>query len=215
MGRTSVPSWRQLNSLVLGTALTASLTKELWAVISGFEYQSELKIWDSIFSSVSARGRGFSLQRDIWCSSPLQIKPRGVEWKKLLWEPLSYAAKDCHSWSDPLEVHGRETGTFVEQSWKTLHPQRCSRTGWIELWTAWSGERCPCVWQGSGTRWSFKVPSPSNHDSIWTAPIKLEGFGPTGLRVIVRLSGLRCGLDVLGLCHGYTSESCHLPPSCF
>jgi len=30
---------------------------------------------------------------------------------------------------------------------------RCSR---MELWATWSRGRCPCSWQGVGTRWSLR-----------------------------------------------------------
>ena len=35
-------------------------------------------------------------------------------------------------------------------------PWQCSRPGWMELWATWSGGRCPCSWQGGGTRWSLR-----------------------------------------------------------
>ena len=45
-------------------------------------------------------------------------------------------------------------------------PWQCSRPGWMELWTPWSGGRCPCSWQWGWNQEIFKVPSNPNHSMI-------------------------------------------------
>jgi len=36
--------------------------------------------------------------------------------------------------------------SFPEKLWLPP-PWQCSRPGWMGLWAAWSGGRCPCLWQ--------------------------------------------------------------------
>lgn len=38
------------------------------------------------------------------------------------------------------------------------HPWRCSGSGLMGLWGAWSSERCPCQWRGEGIRWYLRGP---------------------------------------------------------
>ena len=48
------------------------------------------------------------------------------------------------------------TGTGSPEKLWLPRPWKCSGLGWMGLWATWSSGRCPCPWQGLGTRWSLK-----------------------------------------------------------
>lgn len=51
---------------------------------------------------------------------------------------------------------------FPEKLWIS-HLWRCSRPGWMGLWTPWSGESCPALGR---TRWPLKVPSKPKYSMV-------------------------------------------------
>lgn len=53
----------------------------------------------------------------------------------------------------------------LEKFWMP-HPCKSSMPDWMELWVTWSRGRCSCLWKGFWAKWSFKVPSHSNHSMI-------------------------------------------------
>jgi len=56
--------------------------------------------------------------------------------------------------------------------------RKCSRPGWMELWAAWSGGRCPCSWQGGWNQMIFKVPSNLNRSVILWAAGEYRSLAP-------------------------------------
>lgn len=47
------------------------------------------------------------------------------------------------------------------QNYTQVHPCKCSKQGWIEVWAIWSNEKCPFSRQGVGIRFLKSLPTQS------------------------------------------------------
>ena len=89
-----------------------------------------------------------------------------------------------------------------------LESKHSSRPGWVELWATWSSGRCPCSWQGGGTRWSLRsFPTQTMlwfYAMLWSwlAPGKVckAGSKPETSAAIFHPEWLDCCTPLLRLC---------------
>jgi len=77
---------------------------------------------------------------------------RWGSWVKKAWV---LCCKLCRNMKIKMETEARYIdGTGCPERLWMLPLWRHSRPGWIGLWATWSSGKCPCLWQGFGTRWS-------------------------------------------------------------
>ena len=91
-----------------------------------------------------------------------------------------------------------------EKLWMPPH-RKCSRPGWRGLWATWSSGRCPCPWQGVGTRWYLRALPTQTILWFYARVHTAEAF----CQVSSDINGLRSSTS--HGTHKFNSFWCHIP----